>query len=109
VRHVVRVSEEQERRLVAAAQDQGVTVARLLVESALSGGSEAARVTRLLAEELFGIQRVLGGVAVNINQHARVANATGEPQPGMLGALEAVERASRRLEAWVDEMQARPR
>ena len=39
VRHVVKVSAEQETRLLEAATEQGVTVPRLLVESALTGGA----------------------------------------------------------------------
>ena len=81
-RHVVKVTAEQEARLVARASEAGWTVSRLLVESALAGGADAATARAELAGEMFRVVRMLGKIGVNINQLARATNATGEVQPG---------------------------
>ena len=99
VRHVVKVSVKTEQRLIARAAGQGVTVARLLVESALAGDSEAARLKALLVDELFGVQRLLGRVGVNINQIARATNTTLEWQADTGPAIEEFGRVCARLDA----------
>ncbi|MGI3781669.1 MAG: plasmid mobilization protein, partial [Janthinobacterium lividum] len=81
VTHKVKVSAEQEARLVERADARGITVARLLAESALAGGADAAAATSQLGGELFRISRLLGRVSLNINQLAKVANATGSVPP----------------------------
>lgn len=76
--HKVRVNEEEEAALVARSSEQGVTVARLLVESALSPEpGETATDRRNALEMFFRIERLLSNVANNVNQIARVANTTG--------------------------------
>ncbi len=103
-RHVVKVTAEQEARLVARANEAGWTVSRLLVESALAGGADAATARAELAGEMFRVVRLLGNVANNINQMARATNATGEVQPGTVHALDAVGRASDRLRSVLDDI-----
>lgn len=62
--------------LAAAAQ---VTVARLLVESALAGpGGETVSERRALISELFAVHRSVAGVANNVNQIARKLHTTDE-------------------------------
>ncbi len=72
-RHIVRVSAEEEAQLMALAERHRVTVARLLVESALAQAGETPSERR---NQFVQLAR-LGGVANNIIQIARRANATG--------------------------------
>ena len=95
--HKVKVSEAQELRLSLLAAARNVSVSRLLVESALSGGADNARTRAELAGELFAISRLLGKLGVNINQIARATNATGEWQPDTAAAIEALGRVCVRL------------
>ena len=78
-RHEVKVTPEEEARLLLVAQSLGVTVSRLLVESALAGerGETATERARLLTE-LFAVHRTLAGVANNVNQIAKKLHGTGE-------------------------------
>lgn len=78
---------------------RGITVARLLVESALAGGAESAGARAAVAAELAVAVRALGRVGVNVNQIARVTNATGEVQDGTAAALAAVEVAAAQVQA----------
>lgn len=80
VAHRVCVSVEEEAVLARRAAAERVTVARLLVESALSGGGETPSERRVLVEELFAARRELARVGVNVNQLARKANV-GEGFP----------------------------
>lgn len=73
-RHDVKVTPEEEALLLQRAAAQHVSIPRLLVESALSGGAETSSERRNAIEELFKIERALAGVANNINQIARTAN-----------------------------------
>lgn len=104
--HKVKVTAEQEARLVARANEAGWTVSRLLVESALAGGADAATTRAELAGEMFRVVRLLGNVANNINQMARATNATGQVQPGTVHALEAIARMSDRLQSTLDDIDA---
>lgn len=105
VHHRVRVTAEQEERLVLLATERRITVARLLVESALSGGADVAAARAELAGELFRISRLLGKVGVNVNQIARATNATLETQPETFAAMESVQRVVERLERMLDEVE----
>lgn len=100
----MRVTADQETRLAAKAAERGVTISRLLVESALAGGGDAAAAKAALASDLFGVMRVLGKVGVNINQLAKVTNATGEVQPATVHALDAIARVSNRLDVFLDDL-----
>ena len=105
--HKVKVTPEQEERLILRAAERRITVARLLVESALTGGADAAKATSELAGELFRISRLLGKIGVNVNQVARLLNGTGEVAGHAAGTLAAAERAITALEAsastWADD------
>lgn len=98
-RHVVKVNDDQERRLVLRAVERRISVARLLVEAALAGGSDVAKAKAELAGELYRVSRLLGKVGVNINQMAKITNATGQAQIGLQGALGAIERVCGRIHA----------
>ena len=68
----------------ARAGELGVSVPRLLVESALSGVETPAE-RRAWIAGLFELRRLLATVANNVNQLAKVANTSGElPASGRL-------------------------
>lgn len=103
--HKVKVTEDQERQLLLlAAQYGNVSVPRLLVDSTLAGGVEAAKRKGELAGELYRITRFLGKVGVNVNQIARATNATREKQPETFAAMEAIERVCGRLDVLLDDL-----
>ena len=77
-RHEVKVSAEEEAQLCALAEKHRVTIPRLLIEAALSEGTENPSERREQFMQLSALQRLVGTVANNINQIARHANATGE-------------------------------
>lgn len=64
---------------------------------------------RCLAAELFGVHRLLIGVATNLNQLAKVANSTGHQEPAQVRAVaEAVSRYLAQLDAVVTALDPRP-
>lgn len=77
-RTVIKHSDEEWARVQALAQLQGISAPRLY-ERALHAGDvvTAAKVTEVYGE-LVMLQRLIGNTAANINQVAKVANATGE-------------------------------
>jgi len=98
-RHEVKVSPEEEALLLRAALAQGVTVPRLLVESALTADrGETATERKQLAAEMFKAIRLLAAVSNNVNQIARHANATGEIAAETQTTLVAVRRVAARVE-----------
>lgn len=78
----VTLSEAERERLRTRAHELGVSVPRLLVESALgeaAGGAGLGGVERRRAlDSLFEMERLLATVANNVNQLARQANTAGE-------------------------------
>ena len=101
------VTPEEEGVLVRLAKEQGVTVPRLLVESATARPvGETATDRRELLTELFGVHRALGAVGNNLNQLTRAANATGDvpPEVGLelRHTLAAVRRQLTRLDDTLD-------
>ena len=73
-----RVSMAEEAALKVRAQRCGISVARLVVESALSKEGESHTDRQALIQELAQVRTLLSRVSSNINQIARHANATGE-------------------------------
>jgi len=104
-RHEVKVTAEEEGRLLALALRYQVSVPKLLVDSTLSGGAatNAAGREELLAE-LFRAHRLLAGIANNVNQIARATNATGEAQAETSATLAAVRRTAERIDGLIDEL-----
>ena len=102
-RHEVKVSPEEEALLLRAALAQGVTVPRLLVESALTAErGESATERKQLTAELFKAIRLLAAVSNNVNQLARHANATGEIAAETKTTLAAVRRVAARVEETIE-------
>lgn len=107
ISHKVKVNADQEARLEATAAERGITISRLLVESALAGGADAAATKAALAGEMFRLARMLGQVGHNVNQLAKVTNATGELQPATGSALDALTRTIDRLHVFLDDLDKR--
>ena len=104
-RHEVKVSPEEEAMLLRLALDQGVTVPRLLVESALAAApGETLTERRATLAELFKIYRLLGNIANNVNQIAKATNATGEVQREMASTFAAVRRAAERVDTTIERL-----
>ena len=82
----VKLTEDEQQQLRARAAALGVSVPRLMVESALGGATGMVPDRQVEVAELFEVRRVLATVANNVNQLARLANTTGEL--GMQGRLE---------------------
>jgi Bacterial mobilisation protein (MobC) len=77
----VKLTTEEREQLRARAGELGVSVPRLLVESALSGLETPTDRKRMVAE-LFEVRRLLATVANNVNQLARSANISGQVDAG---------------------------
>lgn len=73
----VKATEAEHARLVRRAEEQGVTVPRLLLESALTQGAETMTERRQLGFELSEVRRLLANLTNNANQVARFANTEG--------------------------------
>ncbi|WP_218714245.1 MobC family plasmid mobilization relaxosome protein [Arthrobacter sp. BF1] len=107
-RHVVRVTPEEEARLLSLALEYHVSVPKLLVDSALAGGADAAAVNaserKELLVQLFGAHRLLAGIANNVNQIARQANSTSEIPAETNATLAAARRAAERIDELCDQL-----
>jgi hypothetical protein len=78
-RHVVKLTDNQERALTGRAERANMTPVRFLVESALAaevGLTWEERRQWLTA--LMGIQRVVAGIGNNTNQVAKILNSDGD-------------------------------
>ena len=83
-RHViqkVKLTAEEREQLRRRAAELGVSVPRLMVESALSGVETPTDWRRMVAE-LFETRRLLATVANNVNQLAHSANISGQVHEG---------------------------
>lgn len=104
-RHEVKVTAEEEARLAALAEAQGVTVARLLVESAMAGPrGETASERRALITELFAVHRSVAGVANNVNQIARKLHTTDELAAETRQVLQAALATMAGIDAVIDRL-----
>lgn len=104
-RHVVTASPEEEGALLRLALAQGVTIPRLLVESALAtDAGETMTERRATIAKLFELHRLLGAISRNVNQIAKATNATRELHPETSATLTAVRRTAERIDTLVDEL-----
>lgn len=77
--HKVKVTPAEEAQLLQLAEAQGVTIPRLLVESALSSTrGETPTERKQVIAELFAVHTLLARLSNNVNQIARHANAGDE-------------------------------
>lgn len=102
----VKVSAEEQAVLAEMAAQHGVSVPRLLVESAMSNGQETPSERRAAMAELFAIHRLLSIVSNNINQAAKVANSTGEVPAELTHALRALRNVAARVNGAIDGLSA---
>ena len=77
----VKLTGEERDELRLRAAELGVSVPRLMVESALAGVETPTDRRRLVAE-LFEARRLLATVANNVNQLAHSANISGQVHEG---------------------------
>ncbi|WP_405183719.1 MobC family plasmid mobilization relaxosome protein (plasmid) [Nocardia sp. NBC_01377] len=102
-RHVVKLSDAEEEDLTRRAEEAGVSVARLLVESAQdSGRVEAGRAHA--AMQLLELDTELRRIGSNLNQLVRYAHQQREIPEHLGDALHAVTRACLSVDAtarWV--------
>lgn len=100
----MKVSAEEELALVKRSKEAGVTVARLLVEAALSDGDGKTAVQRRdELTELFHIRRLLASVSNNVNQIARAVNAGHGVDGELKHTLAAVDRICGSLDAYMND------
>lgn len=95
-RHEVWASDEEEARLYALAQAQGVTIPRLLVERAVApiGGATTTERREYVAQ-LYGLRRLLAANSNNLNQLTRAVNSgqpVGELESALLHTLAGIDR-----------------
>ncbi len=103
-RHEVLVTEREAEELRRLADEQRVSVPRLLIESALSATGETSTRRRAAMSELFAIRRVLAGVANNINQIARVANTEERVSGELRATLAELDARMQMLDETIDEL-----
>lgn len=93
--------------LALRAAERGVTPQRFLMETAFASQGQGATASEVkeVAATLFGVHRLCGGIANNVNQLARVANSTGEIgdiREELSATLEAVRRTAARIDVTLD-------
>lgn len=102
-RHIVRLSEDEETTLTARAEQAGMSLPRLLVESSLGAGSgEAGRAEAVAA--LLDLDAEIRRTGSNLNQLTRYSHQERELASGIENALVAVARACLSVDAtarWV--------
>ena len=102
-KHEVKVTPEEEGRLLRLALAQRVTIPRLLVETTLASETgETVTERRNAIGKLFELHRLLAAVSNNVNQIAKATKATGEWQPETAATLAAVRRTVVRIEDTID-------
>ena len=103
-RHEVRVTPEEEALLMQRAVAARVSVPRLLVEAALAERGETPTERRDAVTTLFGLHRLLAGVANNVNQMTKALHGTGEMPAQAPEVLAAVRRTAERIDAAIDRL-----
>jgi len=89
----VRITDEEDRRIRSLAAQEGLSAQRFLIETALSGSAQTAALRRHAAVEMRATRSILRGVANNLNQLTKWANAN-HALPGCLdGVVEDLDRA----------------
>lgn len=109
-RTVVKMTAAEKAYVVALAKSQSVSPPALFMRALFTGGTDAAARYERLREELAGARRLLAGIAGNVNQLARQANAhaRGDGVPDVTTAqLEAAAAAVLRAVERIDAVTAR--
>lgn len=100
--HQVKVTAQEEAALTRLAAKHGVSVPRLLVESALAPTGEGVGERRDAMRNLFALRRQLAGLATNVNQIAHAVNTDGRMPVGTAAALGSIEDVVARIDAAID-------
>ncbi len=104
-RTVIKHTDEEWARVQSIAQAQSVSVPRLYERSLHAGDVLAATRLSRFVTEVGVVLRVMSKTAVNLNQLARVANATGEASaPQILAAAEHFDRQVERVKAMLEQV-----
>lgn len=98
----VKVTAQEEAALKLRAQERGITIPRLMLESALAPQGEGASERREALVELFRVRRQLAGVATNVNQIAHAVNTDGRLPIGSAATLARIEEIVGKLDAAID-------
>ena len=94
-KHEVKVTPEEEGRLLRLALAQRVTIPRLLVETTLASETgETVTERRNAIGKLFDLHRLLAAVSNNVNQIAKAVNSTGGEVPPQTDAVMSALRAT---------------
>ncbi|MFC7650663.1 hypothetical protein ACFQX6_67630 [Streptosporangium lutulentum] len=97
----VRLSTAEKVKIEARAMNLGVSVQRLLVEAALATNRLTLTERRSHVIELMALRRLVTALSNNLNQLARVANASGNVPRAFGPTSAAIARAANRLDAAV--------
>lgn len=100
--HQVKVTAQEEAALTRLAAELGVSVPRLLVESALSPTGEGVSDRRDAMRNLFALRRQLAGLTTNVNQIARAVNTDGRLPIGSAGTLRSIEDLVDKIDGAID-------
>ena len=93
----VLLAPEEEAWVVPKAAAEGVSVQRLLVESAMPEGRPSLLARRALYREFLAVARDLHGACVNLNQLAHIAHVRRDVPSGADEVLAEVRGAGRRM------------
>ena len=104
----VRASEDEYARIKARAEAAGVSIPRLLIELAILGPAGAPERNATKAA-MLGVRRQIIGMATNLNQLAKWANARHQLPPGLEASLAAVQRMEAQVAALVRDLGAQRR
>jgi len=103
-RVVVRVNDAEFERLSSMAEQQGLSVARLMIRSTFSGGSVAAMRSQLVHDDVRGLIRLMGRQGVLLNQLTAATNSTGQAPLELEPTLRSMQRVIARTEALADSL-----
>ncbi len=96
---------DEQAALLRLAAHQNVSVARLLVESTLRPDVAVSRADiQEFITTLFGVSRQIAAVGSNLNQIAKVANATGEVPEDLSAALAGLKQLYFKSEHAIDDV-----
>lgn len=103
VRRNVRLTEFEDNALMLKASEQGVSVQRLLVESALTFEiGETATDRQQAIGVILRVERQLAAIGNNLNQIARATNAGDSVDAGIAGSLDYLRGILARLDEAAD-------
>ena len=106
IAHLVKVTAVEEAELVVRAEQQRVSVPRLLVEAALADRAETPTARRDAMTELFAVRRALANTANNVNQMAYAANTTGELPFAPGDVIDELRERLQRIDDLIDRLSA---